>query len=157
MIAFEWDGIAMIPLRKFQTLCDNEFVVGEKYTLEAKDMRSIASHNQYFAAIKEYWLNLPESISDNHVSPEHLRKFALIKCGYYDQTSIVVGTKADAGRVAAYIRALDDFAIVTVHECEVRRYTAKSQSRKAMGGKVFQKSKADVLDYLEILVMGKAA
>ncbi len=156
MIVFEWDGIAMAPLPRFQTLCDNEFVVGETYTLEAKDMRSIASHNQYFAAIKDYWLNLPEILGDQFPTPEHLRKYALVKCGYYDERSNVAASKAAAFELAAFIKPLDDFAVVIVNEAVVQVFTAKSQSTKAMGKQAFQESKTAVLDYLEHVVGAKS-
>ena len=152
MIAFEWDGIAMVPQPRFQQRCDDDFVVGELYRLEVKEARSIASHNQYFAAIQEYWLNLPEIFGDRFPTADHLRKFALIKCGYYDERSIVASSRAEALRLSAFVKPMDDFAVVTVNEAMVQVFTAKSQKMKAMGKKTFQQSKSDVLDFLEGLV-----
>lgn len=155
-IIYEWDGMAMVPMPRFQKLCDREFVVGEQYRMDAKEQRSIASHNHFFATVAEYWQNLPETIADQWATPEHLRKWALIKCGYFNQTSHVANSKAEALRLAAFVRPLDEFAIVVVRECEVSVFTAKSQSKKAMGAAGFQKSKEAVLDYLEHLVGAKA-
>ncbi|AVX04192.1 hypothetical protein MXMO3_01666 [Maritalea myrionectae] len=157
MITYQWDGLAMVPMPRLQKECDNTFVVGEYYDLEVKEERSIKSHRQYFAAVREYWLNLPELIEDNFPSDEHLRKWALIKCGYYDERSLVASSKKEAQRIAAFVKPSDDFAIVTVNECVVQVFTAKSQSTKAMGKRVFQESKEAVLGFLEDLVMGQAA
>lgn len=157
MILYEWDGISFVPLSRFQKKCDEEYVVGEIYAMEVKEFRSMASHNHYFAQVADYWANLPELIAPSFPTPEHLRKFALIKCGYYNQTSHVEESKSAAQKLAAFIKPMDDFALVTVNECEVCHYTAKSQSTKAMGKRVFQESKEAVLTFLEDLVIGQAA
>ena len=44
------------------------------------------------------------------------------------------------------MKPLDDFAVIVTSDATVTVYTAKSQSLKAMGKKVFQKSKDSVLD-----------
>lgn len=154
---YQWDGLSMVPMPRFQQKCDDQFVVGELYNLEIKEDRSANSHKQYFAAVREYWVNLPELIEDNFPTDEHLRKWALIKCGYYDERSMVASSKAEALRIASFVKPSDDFAIVTVNECVVQVFTAKSQSTKAMGKRVFQESKEAVLNFLEDLVMGQAA
>lgn len=38
---FDWDGDAMVPRAAFKKRCDEEFVVGEIYRLEAREERSI--------------------------------------------------------------------------------------------------------------------
>jgi hypothetical protein len=60
----------------------------------------------------------------------------------------VCASRAEAQRVAAFVKPSDDFALVTVTGPCVRVYTAKSQSAKAMGRKVFQESKDAVLGIL---------
>jgi hypothetical protein len=147
---FRWDGEAMAPLKP--KLADREFVIGEVYSLVEHHERSHASHAHYFAAINEAWLNLPEALSDRFATDEHLRKFALIKAGYHDEQSIVCSSKAEALRVAAFIKPMDDYAIVTVSGPVVTRYTAKSQSLKAMGKFVFQASKEAVLEILAAML-----
>lgn len=140
----------MVPLRA--KLADQAFVIGETYTLVEHHERSHASHAHYFAAVKEAWLNLPEEGAERFATEEHLRKFALIKSGYHDERSIVCGSKAEAQRVAAFVKPLDDFAIVVAKEAVVTIYTAKSQSMKAMGKFVFQASKEAVLETLAAMV-----
>lgn len=145
-IIFVWDGDAMVPRdRRFAFQCDKMFVVGEHYTLVQHEDRSAASHRHYFAAIKEAWENLPEVIGDRFASPEHLRKYALVKAGYRDERTHVAATKAEAQRLAAFVRPIDDFAIVTVSGLAVTVWTAKSQSVRAMGKKEFYESKEAVL------------
>lgn len=151
-IQFHWDGESMCPLPRHAKRCDEVFVVGETYTLIQHEERSGKSHRHYFSCIKSAWENLPEHIAERFPTPDHLRKFALIKAGYRDERSIVTASKAEAVRVAAFIRPMDEYAIVTVHEAVVTVYTPKSQSTRAMGKKDFQSSKDAVLDVLASLI-----
>lgn len=145
-IRFAWDGEAMVP--RSPQIADKTFVVGEVYPLIVHEDRSTSSHNHYFASVAEAWRNLPEGVSERFPTAEHLRKRALIDCGYYDEEIIDCGSNKVAPNVAAVIRKKDDFAVIYVRDQFVIIHTAKSQSRKAMGAKDFQKSKQDVLDLL---------
>lgn len=151
-VVFQWTGDTMAPLGRFHNLVNDQYVIGEQYRLAEVDDRSMKSHNHYFACVKEAWLNLPEIIALQHPTPEHLRKFVLIQCGYADERSIVCASKAEARRLAAFIKPMDEYAVVIFRECVVKVFTAQSQSVKAMGNKVFQKSKTEVLDYLDSIV-----
>lgn len=151
-ILFQWDGEAMVPLKRHAKACDAEFAIGGIYPLVTHESRSRVSHDHYFAAIHEAWLNLPENVAEQFPTEEHLRKKSLIKAGYCDETSIVAASKAEALRIAAFIRPIDDFAIVVVQGATITRFTAKSQSLKAMGKKVFQESKQAVLDVIADLI-----
>jgi NADH dehydrogenase/NADH:ubiquinone oxidoreductase subunit G len=145
---WEWtDDGTMKPKSRFTRAADDAFTVGEVYRMEVQEQRSLVSHNHYFATLNDIWLSLPERFGDRIPSAEHMRKWALIRTGYRDERSIVCASKAEAARVAAFVKPLDDFALVVVNEATVSVYTAKSQSHKAMGGKEFQKSKEAVLDY----------
>lgn len=149
-LAFTWDGEAMVP--RHPRLADKAFAVGEIYVLVEHHDRSQASHRQYFAAIRDAHDNLPEDLAEQFATPDHLRKWALCKAGYADERSIVCASKAEAQRMAAFLRPMDSFAVVTVREAMVRVYTAQSQSLKAMGKQAFQDSKQKVLDILDGLV-----
>ena len=153
-VVFHWDGESMVPLDRFRHTCDEQYVIGEKYLLDAVECRSLASHNHYFAALNELWSNLPEKIDFMFPTAEHLRKHCLIMTGYRDERSFVAASKAEATRLAAFIKPIDDYAIVSVHENTVMVWTAKSQSYRAMGKVDFQKSKTDVLDYANSLIFG---
>lgn len=145
VIIYTWDGGAMVPEQRFRRLCDREFVVGQVYRLDVAEHRSINSHRHYFAAINDAWGSLPEDVVERFPTPEHLRKFALVKAGYADSRSIVAASRAQAQRIAAFVKPMDEFAVVTVSEAVVTVYTARSQSIKAMGAKEFQLSKQAVL------------
>ncbi len=145
-LAFRWDGESMVPVSA--VAADRQYAIGETYRLVPYEGRSHRSHNHYFAAVEEAWRNLPETLADQFPTPEHLRKYALIKAGYRDQTTIALATKEDAKRIARVVRGLDEFALVTVVGTIITVYTARSQSTRAMGAKTFQQSKNDVLDVL---------
>lgn len=151
----EWTGDSFAPLARFKKQCDASLVIGERYKIEIVEERSAVSHAHYFAQLHEYWLSLPESIADQYASVEHLRKKALIACGYADERSIACASKAEAQRVAAFINPMDGYAVVTVREAVVRVYTAQSQSLRSMGKSEFQKSKESILEYISALIGAK--
>lgn len=127
---------------------DRQYVVGATYFLDHREDRSAASHRQYFAAINEAWQNLPEDYAERFPSPEALRKYALVKSGFRDERTLVASSRAEATRLAAFIRPMDEFAVVVVAEATVTVMTAKSQSMRAMGKAEFQRSKDAVLDVI---------
>ena len=145
-LIYTWDGDVMIPLKRFAKLCDDQFVIGEEYRLEVREDRSMRSHSHFFAELTEVWRNLSDEHAERFPTMDHLRRWCLIKAGYRDERSIVCSSKAEAQRVAAFMRPADEFAVVTVNEAVVTFYTAKSQSVRAMGRKDFQESKQAVLD-----------
>lgn len=152
-LLFVWtDDGTMAPLPRFAKACDDAYTIGEVYRMEVQEQRSLISHNHYFATLQDIWLSLPEEFGERISSAEHMRKWALIRTGYRDESSIVCASKAEAQRVAAFIRPMDDFALVVVNGATVTVYTAKSQSMKAMGAKAFQQSKEAVLEYCQGLV-----
>ena len=143
-LEFACDGEAMIPRRP--TLADKHYVVGLDYRLVPHEERSMRSHRYFFASVKEAWQNLPEDLAERFATPDHLRRYALIKAGYRDERSIVASSKAEALRVAAFIRPMDEFAGVAVRDAVVTGYEAKSQSTRAMGKAEFRASLDKVLD-----------
>lgn len=151
-LPFTWDGETMTPSRGFSKRADAAFVVGETYRLEVVEERSAASHRHFFASIAEAWANLPEPLAERHPSPEHLRKFALIRAGFADSRQIVASSKAEAQRIAAFVKPMDDYAVVAVQNAVVTVWTAHSQSVKAMGKKDFQASKTRVLEIVAEMI-----
>jgi hypothetical protein len=147
-LPFRWNGEAFEPLPRARRACDEAFVIGEVYTLAEEKARSSVSHRHYFAMVHEAWATLPEHMAAQFPTAEHLRKFALIKTGFADSRQIVAASKAEALRLAAFIRPLDEYGLVTVEGAVVTHWTAQSQSTRAMGGKLFQESKSAVLDYI---------
>ena len=149
-ILCNFDGESFIPLQP--RLADKHFTAGESYPLIVHEPRSHASHNHYFAVVADAHLNLPEDLAERLPTPEHLRKYALIRAGYRDERSISCASKAEALRVAAFVKPMDEFAVVTVVEAVVTVYTAKSQSLRAMGARIFAESKEAVLAVLAGLI-----
>lgn len=157
-LPFRWNGDSFTPIsRHVQAEADKAFTVGEVYPLEVREDRSGASHRAYFAQVNEAFNNLPEHMADHVKSAEHLRKFALIRCGYRDERSIVCASDAEAKKVAAFIRPMDDLAIISAEAQIVRVWTAKSQSYRSMSREEFQASKQSVLDYLSGMIGTTAA
>ena len=149
-LAFTWDGEAMAPVHP--RLADKYFVVGERYMLEEWHERSRRSHDHFFACVAEAHANLPDDLAIEYPTPDHLRKRALIWTGFRDERSIACSSKAEALRVAAFVGQMDDFAVVVVREAVVIAYTAKTQKKRAMGAKDFQRSKDAVLDWIAKLI-----
>lgn len=145
-LTFDWDGEVMRPVHPRRA--DVHYVVGGQYRLAPYEERSRASHNQYFAAVHEAWQNLPEDMVERYPTDDHLRKWALIKAGYREERSIVCDSPAAAEKVAAFIRPIDDYAVVVARDNVVVVYTAKSQSYRTMNKQEFQQSKERVLDVL---------
>ncbi len=152
-IRFNWDGESMTPHNQyFAGLADNQFVVGETYVLEEFNHRSTVSHNHQFAWLHDAWANLPESLAGLYPTAEHLRKRALIDCGFYDETIIDCGSDEAALNVCTHLKRKDDFALVFVSGPYVIERVAKSQSKRAMGAKLFQESKQAILDHIAALI-----
>lgn len=128
------------------------YVNGEVYNIADQPERSTNSHRHFFAALHEAWTNLPEAKSEQYPSAEHFRKRGLIECGFYDCASIACASKAEAARVAGFMRPTDEYAVITVSGATVTRYVAKSQSSRAMGKEAFQASKQAVLDWAAVQI-----
>jgi hypothetical protein len=151
-LEFVWAEGAMRPLDRFQKRAAGQYVEGEVYRLGVVEERSSNSHSHYFASVTEAWRNLPEGAAEQFQTADHLRKFALIKCGFFNVRTVALGSQAEAERVASFVKPLDEYAIVTVTGAVVSIYTAKSQSYRAMPKGEFQQSKQAVLDYLASMV-----
>lgn len=152
---FRWDGEAMVPLRP--KLADQAYVIGETYAMVPHEDRSPKSHRHFFASVNEAWKNLPDDLAEKFPTADHLRKAALIKAGYRDERTIVAASRAEALRLAAFVRPMDEYAIVSTAGATVVVWTAKSQSERAMGRAEFQASKDAVLAILADLIGVDAA
>ncbi|MFL7901509.1 hypothetical protein ACJ41P_10280 [Azospirillum argentinense] len=151
-IPFRWEGDSFAPMPGFARRCDEVFVVGQVYRLTEEEDRSAASHRHYFACINAAWENLPERLAADFPTPDHLRRYALIRAGYADSRTLVASSKAEAVRLAAFVKPMDSYAVVVVSDATVTVWTARSQSAKAMGKKDFQESKDRVLDVIAGLI-----
>jgi hypothetical protein len=151
-IAGRYTGEGFEILPRFRAQADREFVIGEVYTLAEIEERSGAAHRWFFVAVKEAWANLPEHLTDQFRSPDALRKFALIRAGFANSQQYVCATRGEAIRLAAALGPVDPYAVVTVEGCVVTRFTAKSQSYKAMPKGEFKASMDGVMEVLERMI-----
>jgi hypothetical protein len=152
-ILCRFEGGVFKPARASAELrAKHNYVEGETYEIVEYHPRSIASHNHYFASVEDAWKNLPEIWAQEFANADHLRKYALIKSGFYDCSTISCPDAETAGKVAAFAKQNDEFAIVSIEGCVVRRFTAKSQSYKSMGRDDFRASKEAVLDLLASMI-----
>lgn len=136
----------MIPEARFMPLCDRQFVVGENYPLLPVELRSMASHNHFFAALHEAWSNLNEDDAKRFPTEEHLRHWALIHTGFCHEKVLPCEKTSLAKNVAALVRTSDPYAVIILKGAVVKVLTAKSQSLAAMGNEEFKDSKEKVLD-----------
>lgn len=151
-IPFVWDGEVFRPLPSFGNIAGAHYGAGEIVTLAPVEDRSAPSHRHYFACINEVWKNLREDQVAEFPTAEALRKKALIQVGHRDERTIVCASRAEALRVAAFLRPIDDTAVVSVSGSTVIHLTAKSQSIRAQGKQSFQEVKDRVLDVLAELI-----
>lgn len=114
--------------------------------------RSAASHRHFFAMINEAWKNLPEDLADDLPSPEHLRKWALIKAGFCTKTQIVCANNSEAITLTATAKALDKYSIASLTGKTVTIWTAASQRRDAMSRKEFQEAKERAIHIISELI-----
>lgn len=114
-VAVRWDGDAFVPIsQRFARQAGKDFVIGEVYHMVTEEPRSAKSHRHYLAAVTEAWRSLPESMDGRFPTADHLRAFALCMTGYRDERHIVCASRAEALRVAAFIRPMNEFAIGSV-------------------------------------------
>ncbi len=146
-VAFDvLDDQAMVPV--YPRIAARTFEPGTRVLVVLYEQRSQASHNFEFGWLAEAWKQLPEAMAEQHPTPEHLRKFALIETGYFDETRVDAGSQAAAQCVAAFMRGGDGFALIVTRGPIVVRRTAKSQSRRAMGKADFERSKTDIIEWV---------
>lgn len=154
-VLIRWNGEAFEPANPYQARIASEaYEVGLAVPMAPFEQRSTASHNHAFAWVAEAWNSLPEEHACQPwaATPDHLRKYALIRKGFCNSTQVVAGNHAAALRVAAAFRSLDEYALVTVDGQTVTHLTAQSQSMRAMGKKRFQESKTAILEYIAGLI-----
>lgn len=142
---------AMVPLARYGNVCARQFMENEEYPMVVLEARSRASHSHFFAALHDGWSNLPET-EKRFPTPEHLRKWALCHTGFCVEKNFVCETPSHARRLAAFIRSIDTYGVITLQGNVVRIFEAESQSAAAMGKEKFQASKKAILELIESMV-----
>ena len=144
-----WDGSNPIPLRQYAKILDASLVIGERYLTTFEPLSSIKSRSHYFATIADIFSSWPESHPRQFDTPDHMRYWALIRCGFRKERLFSAANKAEAGRLAAFLRRDDDqYVEAAVHDNVVVEWTALSQKTHAMGREQFGRSKTEVLAFL---------
>lgn len=152
-MAYRWSNGGFFPTERFQEPAAERYVDGAVYWLTDEPERTEKSHNHEFGFISTAWKTLPDHLTAEYPTSEALRKRALIATGWRTTQDYVCGSKAEAARWAANLRReLDEYALVIVSETVVRVFRARSQSRKAMGGVDFNRSKQDILHWIANLL-----
>lgn len=167
-VTFRWqqvdvvdaDGVAvrakaMVPHPRFHNIVARQFADGEEYTLVPLEARSRASHNHYFAAIKDGFDNLPENLAARWETTEHLRKWCLIQTGWFVEKEVDFGSALYAKRAALLLHdEFDEFVRIFQPDNGTKLIIrkAKSQAIAAMGKADFEASKKDVLDIIESMI-----
>lgn len=145
-ILFNWNGDGFTPATAYWgRQADKHYVIGEKYELVEHHSRSHKSHTHQFAALHEAWGNLPTDLAMLFPSPEHFRKFCLIKSGWCNVQTFTMASHIEAKKLERTLKSHDEFAIIRTRGDVVVQSIAKSQSYRAMGKEDFQKSKDDCL------------
>lgn len=126
--------------------------VGAVHGWQMAEHRSKASHDHFFAIINEAWKNLPEDMGDDFPSPEHLRKWALIKAGFCSETRVACANNNEAMTLATKAKEMDKYSIVAIDGKAVTIWTADSQRRDAMGRQAFQEAKERALHIISNLI-----
>lgn len=151
-IPFQWQGDGFTPMPGFARRCDEVFVVGQVYRLVEQEDRSAPSHRHYHACIATAWDNLSEEQTRRFPTPEHLRKFALIRAGYATSVDIPCASRAEAVRWVAHLESQIEYAVVTATDAVVTVWRAKSQNYRSMDKKTFQASKDAVLEIVAAMI-----
>ena len=150
---YRWTGDAFAPLSgRASKECGAEYIVGAVYRLVEVEDRSEASHRHCFAEINEVWKNLSDEQMERWPTPEHLRKNALIKCGFAKQRTFVASSRAEALRIMAFMKSTDEFALYLVKDNIITEWTAESMSYKAMGKQRFNECKTAILEFVSSLI-----
>lgn len=149
---YDGEGAWSAPSPHWGKRADAAYVIGQEYLMAEVHDRSQKSHDHFFAALTESWKNLPEKIGMRFPTVDHLRKYALIKAGFCDTHTLVCTSAAEARKVAKFMEPVDEFSIVRASAATVTRYTAKSQSMRAMGKDDFQRSKDAVLEIVSAMI-----
>lgn len=146
-ITCQWTGDAFKPDPRFAKIADASFVVGERYIIEPEQPRSMASHRHQWPTLKEAWMNLPESLTEEFPTPEHLRKRGLIECGYRKEYRFACKSPADLIQAIAAITDGNEYAVISTSGNAGVVWVPMSQSMKTMPGGEFNKSKQAVLEW----------
>ena len=150
MIRLRYDGggVFIPPGVAVRDMLDKKLVVGECYRLDIYNERSEAFHGKYFATISEAWTHLPMPWDQMLPTPEHLRKYALIKAGWCDSIIMPMKSKTDAIASVHAMKLLDAYCIATATGNVLTIWKARSQRKAFQSAKEFYETAVRVFDVI---------
>lgn len=148
-LRYEGEGVFCAPAVSVRELLDRKFVIGEHYRLAVHNERSQQFHEKFFATIADAWENLPDPWPIMLPSPEHLRKYALIKAGHCDVGVFPMKSKEEALASLAQFKLLfDTYCLVTVTGNVVTVYRARSQRKAVQDARQFYETAQKVFQVI---------
>lgn len=152
----ESNDLYMRPIPRMRRLADDQYVAGEEYPLDLLHNASDRSRRHYFASVKNAWDNLPDEIALQYPTPEHLRKKALVACGYATHRVLVLASPKEARKAGTEMRQIDPYAVLEISGNVLNIWQARSQQQSKMKGGMsaaeFKESKKAVLDWCAGLI-----
>lgn len=151
-LRFVWtdDGVFRPASPLWARKADERYVVGMEYRLTEIVEQSERSRRHFHAVVRDAWLSLPDELAAQFETADHLRKHCTIKAGFHEKRSIHCGSTPEARKVAAFIRPMDSYAIVTTAENVVTVWTALST--RGLDHRTFQTLKDGCLDEIAKLI-----
>lgn len=145
-------ALAFVPIPKYAATASRQFAVDAEYPIAPVEPRSRASHDHYFAALREGYLNLPERFAARFPSEDHLRYWLLIQTNWFHETEIETVSSSEAKKLAMQWRRRDSYAAIKIIGNKVLIRWAMSQNHRSMGKRKFEDSKRDVLELLAQII-----
>lgn len=158
MIPVQWDDEreVLVPLRNFVRQLKKMLRHGQKLFIERIELRSMKAHNRFFAELARRWNSMPQHITKHFINQTHLRKHALIRCGWVEEMKpIACGTPEAAVMGAVCAKTAAAYAMVAINGPVVTIYTARSMATsgdRCMKPKEFYQAAKDVLDFCDGLL-----
>ena len=148
-ILCDWDGDCLRPVGRGLETARDQWIEGQRYTMEALDIRSAAEHRRYFALVHLHWLQIPEKYGNEWPTAEAFRKWALIQAGYYNTRIFACESEGEAKRQERWRMCDEEYVKVERDGCTVFARYAASQSGQAMSRRKFHNSAEAVLGVME--------
>lgn len=138
-LRYEGEGLFKAHFVPAQKMADKFLVIGESYLVDigAYRLRTLEHHRFFFAAVAKGWKNLPDPWPMMLPTPEHLRKYALIKAGYCETQTFVCKSKTECQRMAEVVKWTDTYALCEITGNVLTIHRAKSQRWSAMPARQF--------------------
>lgn len=162
-ILVKWDAEreVIVPSRNSISPLHKQFQHGKEFYIEHVEQRSMKAHDRFFAALHHCWDSMPEHIVTRFINATHLRKFALIRCGWVEtMRDHPFDTPEAAALGAMCAKTASGYSLVVITGCIVTVYQARSMQisgeKPKMTAKEFYRAADDVLAFLdELLKIGR--